>query len=443
MKQKMILTLVATIAILGVSTTTVLQNAEAESLIPSWIKNNAAWWAEDTIDDETFLQGIEYLVENNIINVSSESKIADVDSITIGFIPVEKADELTPKAESLEKFLESELGIDVKIVVPTNYETIIEGMRFGHIDAAFMDTGPAWITHERTGAEAVLAELVKGKVNYQATVWTLAENDSITSLEDTVGKRVAFTSITGSSGFVRPMGTLVTAGHIDAAFMDTGPAWITHERTGAEAVLAELVKGKVNYQATVWTLAENDSITSLEDTVGKKVAFTSITGSSGFVRPMGTLVTAGHIDIQGDDIVALEMALANNFKSYTFAGGYKAALNLLLNGDVDVAFGSDIAPKKYLDLEDQAKLRPVTTIGPVPSHVFMVSSSMSESTKDNLVDALIELNYDEHNSILTNLYGAEALVPTTTTMHIGEFGTFIDVLTGLDQKILDKYDKSK
>ena len=362
MKQQKFLALIATITIITVSTTTVLQNAEAENLIPSWIKSNAEWWAEDTIDDATFLQGIEYLVENNIINVSSKSKITDVDSITIGFIPVEKADELTPKAEALEKFLESELGIDVKVVVPTNYETIIEGMRFGHIDAAFMDTGPAWITHERTGAEAVLAELVKGKVNYQATVWTLAENDSINSLEDTVGKRVAFTSITGSSGFV---------------------------------------------------------------------------------RPMGTLVTSGFVDIQGDDIVALEMALANNFESYTFAGGYKAALNLLLNGDVDVAFGSDIAPKKYLDLEDQTKLRPVTTIGPVPSHVFMVSSSMSESTKDNLVDALIELNYDEYNSILTNLYGAEALVPTTTTMHIGEFGIFIDVLTGLDQKILDKYDKSK
>ena len=361
MNQKIIFTLVAAITIIGASTT-VFQNAEAQNLIPTWIKNNAAWWAEDTIDDVTFLQGIEYLVENNIINVSSESKITDVDSITIGFIPVEKADELTSKAEVLEKFLESELGIDVEVVVPTNYETIIEGMRFGHIDAAFMDTGPAWITHQRTGAEAVLAELVKGKVNYQATVWTLAENDSINTLEDTVGKRVAFTSITGSSGFV---------------------------------------------------------------------------------RPMGTLVTEGHIAIEGDDIVALEQALANNFESYTFAGGYKAALNLLLNGDVDVAFGSDIAPQKYLDLEDQVKLRPVVTIGPVPSHVFMVSSSMSESTKNNLVDALIELNYDEHNSILTNLYGAEALVPTTTTMHIGEFGTFIDVLTGLDQKILDKHDKSK
>ena len=344
MNQKIILTLVAVFAMVGVST-----------LVGAFVIVDSA--ATEFQNDTS----------NSIAGVDStageiNSKTIDVDSITIGFIPVEKADALTSKAKALEAFLESELGIDVEIVVPTNYETIIEGMRFGHIDAAFMDTGPAWITHQRTGAEAVLSELVKGKVNYQATVWTLAENDSINTLEDTVGKRVAFTSITGSSGFV---------------------------------------------------------------------------------RPMGTLVTDGHIDIEGNDIVALEQALANNFESYTFAGGYKAALNLLINGDVDVAFGSDIAPQKYLDLEDQVKLRPVTTIGAVPSHVFMVSSEMSDSTQDGLVSALIKLNYDEHNYILTDLYGAEALVPTTTTMHIGEFGTFIDVLTGLDQKILDKYDKSK
>ncbi len=360
MKQQRTLGLVITIIAIGIVTIPLSQNVQAQSLVPDWIKNNAGWWAEGTIDDKTFLDGIEFLIENKIINVSSKS--IDVDTITIGFIPVEKADELTPKAQALEQFLENKLGVDVELVVPTNYETIIEGMRFGHIDAAFMDTGPAWITHQRTGAEAVLAELVAGKVNYQATVWALAENDSINSLEDTVGKRVAFTSITGSSGFV---------------------------------------------------------------------------------RPMGTLVTEGHIKIEGDDIVALQSALAENFESYTFAGGYKAALQLLLNGNVDVAFGSDIAPKKYLNLEDQAKLRQVATIGPVPSHVFMVSADMSESTRDALVDALIELNYDENNSILQNLYGAEALVPTTTTMHIGDFGSFIDVLTGLDQLIIDKYNKGK
>ena len=293
--------------------------------------------------------------------MSSQQGVA-VSELTIGFIPVEKADELTPKAESLEKFLEEKMsGVDFKIVVPNNYETIIEGMKFGHIDAAFMDTGPAWIAHNRAGAEAVLAEVVKGKVNYQATVWTKSDNDSINSLEDTLGK---------------------------------------------------------------------------------KVAFTSITGSSGFVRPMGTLVTQGHINVEGDDIIALQAALADSFENYTFAGGYKAALQLLLNDHVDVAFGSDIAPKKYLDPVDQGKLKAVDTIGPVPSHVFMVSSEMSDGTKAALVSALVELNYAENNQILRNLYGAEALLPTSTEMHIGDFGKFIDALVGLDQKILDKYNKS-
>ena len=207
--------------------------------------------------------------------------------------------------------------------------------------------------------------------------------------------------------------------------------------------LAEVVQGKVNYQATVWARANDDSINSLEDTLGKRVAFTSITGSSGFVRPMGTLVSSGQIEIQGDDIISLESALIDSFEQHTFAGGYKVALELLLNDNVDVVFGSDIAPQKYLDVGDQSKVRAVATIGPVPSHVFIVSGEMSEPTKYSLVNALVQLNDEENNEILTNLYGAEALLPTTTEMHIGDFGQFIDALTGLDQLILDKYNKTK
>jgi len=294
--------------------------ASAQSdAIPAWIKNTAGWWADDQISETEFVNSMEYLIGSGIIQISSQQNV-DVTELTIGFIPIEKADELTPKAESLEKFLEQKIpDVDFKIVVPNNYETIIEGMKFGHIDAAFMDTGPGWIAHNRAGAEVVLAEVVKGKVNYQATVWTKADNNSINSLEDTLGK---------------------------------------------------------------------------------KVAFTSITGSSGFVRPMGTLVTDGHINIEGDDIVALQAALVDSFQSYTFAGGYKAALQLLLNDHVDVAFGSDIAPKKYLDPVDQGKLKAVDTIGPVPSHVFVVSSEMSDGTKAALVNALVQLNYAENNEIL-------------------------------------------
>ena len=106
MKQQTIFVLIAAIAIIGATTIPLIQNVQAQSSIPEWIKNNAGWWAEGTVDDTTFLNGIKFLLENNIIDVSSDSNTIDVDTITIGFIPVEKADELTPKAKTLEEFLE-------------------------------------------------------------------------------------------------------------------------------------------------------------------------------------------------------------------------------------------------------------------------------------------------------------------------------------------------
>ena len=42
----------------------------AQDAIPSWIKNNAGWWADDKIGDFTFAQGIGYLIKNKIIQIS-------------------------------------------------------------------------------------------------------------------------------------------------------------------------------------------------------------------------------------------------------------------------------------------------------------------------------------------------------------------------------------
>ena len=38
--------------------------------IPAWIKNSAGWWADGMITDDEFLKGIEYLVKNRIIQVN-------------------------------------------------------------------------------------------------------------------------------------------------------------------------------------------------------------------------------------------------------------------------------------------------------------------------------------------------------------------------------------
>ena len=46
----------------------IAQAASAET-VPSWVKNTADWWAQGQIEDDVFVQGIQFLVAEQIINV--------------------------------------------------------------------------------------------------------------------------------------------------------------------------------------------------------------------------------------------------------------------------------------------------------------------------------------------------------------------------------------
>ena len=54
---------------------TIVSSAEAAS-VPTWVKNNAGWWADGQIDDDSFISGIQYLIEEGIISVSSTTRSA-------------------------------------------------------------------------------------------------------------------------------------------------------------------------------------------------------------------------------------------------------------------------------------------------------------------------------------------------------------------------------
>jgi hypothetical protein len=52
--------------IIEISTANTLQKYE----IPSWIKNNAGWWADGLIDDSSFVEGMQFLIQEGMINLS-------------------------------------------------------------------------------------------------------------------------------------------------------------------------------------------------------------------------------------------------------------------------------------------------------------------------------------------------------------------------------------
>jgi hypothetical protein len=63
----------------GISSTlfdieTGLSNNAEITIIPTWIKNNAGWWADGKIGDNDFVQGIQFLIKEKIMKIPSTSQ---------------------------------------------------------------------------------------------------------------------------------------------------------------------------------------------------------------------------------------------------------------------------------------------------------------------------------------------------------------------------------
>ena len=74
--------LVALVAI-SIIPTVFSESLREEFTIPDWVKNTAGWWADGQIPDSAFLQGIQFLIKEEIITV----QIPTVDSEAVEEVP--------------------------------------------------------------------------------------------------------------------------------------------------------------------------------------------------------------------------------------------------------------------------------------------------------------------------------------------------------------------
>jgi len=92
----------------------------AQDAIPSWIKNNAGWWADDKIDDFTFAQGIGFLIKNKIIQIN------DLPTTSDGEIAIENDIAIPPWIKNNagwwadDKISDSDFLSGIKFLVETN-----------------------------------------------------------------------------------------------------------------------------------------------------------------------------------------------------------------------------------------------------------------------------------------------------------------------------------
>jgi hypothetical protein len=75
LNQVVIIAIVVMVGIISITSISVF--AQSNSNVPEWIKNNAGWWADGTLDDDSFLNGMKYLIENDIMQIETTESFVD------------------------------------------------------------------------------------------------------------------------------------------------------------------------------------------------------------------------------------------------------------------------------------------------------------------------------------------------------------------------------
>lgn len=129
-----------------------------------------------------------------------------LDVLKIALIPSEDSRAMIKQSEVLINGLSEQLGVKVEGFVATDYNGVIEALRAGHVDIAYLGPFSYVKAAEVADVEAfVVAETAKaGDVAYHSQIIAPANADDIKQLSDLKGKNFAFVSPTSTSGYVFP-----------------------------------------------------------------------------------------------------------------------------------------------------------------------------------------------------------------------------------------------
>jgi len=154
-------------------------------------------------------------------SAASNEDAERVDRLTIAVQPSNTPEKLSADARDIERFLAERVKGDVEIVFPTSFAGVIESLRFGHAQAAFMSAWPAALAKKLAGAEITLAEVREVVIDdrmveapYYFSYWVVKADSPYTSLEQLRGKKASLPSQLSTSGYVAPVARLVELGHL-------------------------------------------------------------------------------------------------------------------------------------------------------------------------------------------------------------------------------------
>ncbi|MCO5143205.1 MAG: phosphate/phosphite/phosphonate ABC transporter substrate-binding protein [Oligoflexia bacterium] len=135
--------------------------------------------------------------------------------VVIGFNPAENADVVDTNGKLFAEYYKKATGMDVKTFIATDYTALIEALRSGRVDFAFLPPFSYVKAEEIADAKVLMKSVRKGQSFFFSGIIVRADK-GINKLEDLKGKNIAWVDPASSSGFIIPKAALMTKKKIDA-----------------------------------------------------------------------------------------------------------------------------------------------------------------------------------------------------------------------------------
>lgn len=291
------------------------------------------------------------------------------EEIVFGFIPSEQQEELQTNIQPFMDALSEKLGIEVTGLVTADYTGLVVALGTGQADlGAFGPFGYVQAKDQYDNIEVMIQSIRFGSDLYHGQWFT---NDA--SICDAPPVPGALENEAGSPVLKAP--TDVVALQVGWTFGDSGlEPEVLDDGTAVDPGLA--------------------CTAGLDSVVGKRVAFTSSTSTSGAVFPQLQLLNAG-IDIEND-------------LDYEYVGGHDTAVEAVYSGDFDIGVSFDDARRNLREENPDvgSKVIVFNITDDIPNDVVAVNGNLPQSLKDAIFDAISEyLDTDEGDAVLDEIYG--------------------------------------
>ena len=321
-------------------------------------------------------------------------------------------------------FIAAQTGVEVTLYPITSEGSIIEALRFGNADIAFMDGGAAWVAWKQYGLATMAADKKSdGRTYYNAHAWVHKDSEMAAAhLDDDAstdpfalleGKVSCHTGWLKSAGMLLPMGYLISNDY------------------------AEVV-------------GDSDDIESLRNTIYNFFSDNASIPDSG---------TPYH--------------------------GYAGAVKCLSEGYGDVAFAKDSTVGSYCGNENASLNEdwclpmddyvPLPAFGQAPSHPVMYNpEKLDVQTRTAILNAMLAMNNEMYvedyqmqgqtytgcynvithqidsdserktcgGEIMSNILGTSGLVEANTQEHLGSYSSLISAIPGISTYYDTKYEIS-